>query len=319
MKLKGRGWLILLVVLALAFVMLQQMLTSSATLSWKTFRWWPLLAALATTILQESSNPWLAKFSLRSIGQDGAYWRLFGIVTATATSNAAIPLPAGIPLRVWLQRRWLGIPYAASSVAAFIETVIGYGLLVLLAGVAALLWAPRILHAVREHASVGMLCAIVVAGLVAGIGLGYVYRRFKPKILAALKLRETFAIRRKPLCAAVIVASAGILLAYLRLIWLGHSLSVTTFDYGIVFAGLVISRLAGVASMMPMGLGARDLSLGYFLVLAGIPPDAAAAWTALDRIVMTLPYVAIGLISIPVLHRLESSTPLTVEKPPDGR
>ena len=315
MKLKGRGWLILLVVLVLACVMLQQVLTSSTTLSWKTFRWWPLIAALAATVLQESSNPWLAKYSLRSIGQDGAYWRLFGIVTATATSNAAIPLPAGIPLRIWLQRRWLGIPYAASSLAAFIETVIGYGLLLLMSGISAFLWAPEILHATGGHASVGMLGAIAAVVLVMGIGLRYLYRKFAPRVVSMLQMRETFAVRWQPLCAAAIVAGIGIFLAYLRLVLLGHSLSVTASDYGIVFAGLVISRLAGVASMMPMGLGARDLSLGYFLVLAGISPDAAVAWAALDRIVMTLPYVGIGLVSIPVLHRLEASIPTAAEEP----
>jgi hypothetical protein len=49
-----------------------------------------------------------------------------------------------------------------------------------------------------------------------------------------------------------------------------------------------------------------------------VPADSAAAWAALDRIIMTLPYVGIGLVSIPVLHRLESSAPSTAEKPTNG-
>ena len=59
--------------------------------------------------------------------------------------------------------------------------------------------------------------------------------------------------------------------------------------------------------MIPMGLGARDVSLGYFLVLAGATASSASAWAILDRIVMTLPYLVIGLASVSMLRRFKQT------------
>lgn len=308
MKSAWRGWAAMSLLLIASTVILQRLIASSSQLSWVTFHWLPLLLALAATVAQEFLNPWLAKFSLRAIGQDGGYWRLLGIVTTTSASNAAIPLPAGIPLRVWLQKRWLGIPYQDSTLAAVLESLIGYGVLGLTAALSMAVWTPDLLHkAAHLHAWV-LLCGVLALFVVMAPCLRLLISRYAPTTIAAMRLRRASEFGWKSLSVVAAITAIGIALAYVRLALLGWALSVSALDWGLIFTGLVVSRLAGVASMIPMGLGARDVSLGYFLVLAGATASSASAWAILDRIVMTLPYLVIGLASVSMLRRFKQTS-----------
>jgi len=303
MKSAWRGWAAMILLLIASTIILQRLIASSSQLSWATFHWLPLLLALAATIAQELLNPWLAKFSLRAIGRDGGYWRLLGIVTTTSASNAAIPLPAGIPLRVWLQKRWLGIPYQDSTLAAVLESLIGYGILGLTAVLSMVVWAPDLLQKAAHLHAWALLCSVSALLVVMVLCIRLLINRYAPTIIAAMRLRRASELSWKSLFMVVAITSIGIVLAYVRIAMLGWALSVSALDWGLIFTGLVVSRLAGVASMIPMGLGARDVSLGYFLILAGATTSSATAWAILDRIVMTIPYLVIGLVSISMLRR----------------
>ncbi len=274
-------------------------------MSWHTLEWTPLLMALLFAIAQELTNPWIAKFSLRAVGRDESYLRLLAIVTTSATSNAMIPLPAGIPLRIWLQQHWLSVPYATSVSAALIESIVSYGILAVTAITSLLLWAPDIFEATRSQAPWPLIAAVAVTIIVVA-ALGARTLKHRGSIL----IKELARSSRPSLKWAglvALIAALGILLAYWRLQCIGNALPTSHIDWGLAFVGLVVSRLAGVVSMIPMGLGARDLSLGYFLVLAGVHPEIAATWATLDRIAMTVPYVACGLASLPIVHRLRKS------------
>ena len=66
-------------------------------------------------------------------------------------------------------------------------------------------------------------------------------------------------------------------------------------------AALCISRMATVISLMPMGIGVREASLGASLVGLGVPLPVALFVVVTDRVVITLPYLAISLASAPLL------------------
>lgn len=307
MKSAWRSWAASILLLIVSTVILQRLIASSSQLSWATFHWLPLLLALAAAVAQEFLNPWLAKFSLRAIGQNGSYWHLLGIVTTTSASNAAIPLPAGIPLRVWLQKRWLNIPYQDSTLAAVLESLIGYGMLGLTAVLSVTVWAPDLLQKTAHLHAWILLCSVLALLVVMVLCVRLVINRYAPTIIAAMRFRRASEISWKSLSVVVVITAIGIALAYVRIALLGWALSVSALDWGLIFTGLVVSRLAGVASMIPMGLGARDVSLGYFLILAGTTASSATAWAILDRIVMTLPYLVIGLASVSMLHRFNQT------------
>lgn len=308
MKSAWRGWAAMLLLLIAAVVILQRVITPGSQLSWTTFHWLPLLVAFAATVVQELLNPWLAKFSLRAIGRDGGYWRLLGIVTTTSASNAVIPLPAGIPLRVWLQKRWLGISYPDSTLAAVLESCIGYGVLGLAAILSMVAWAPNLLNRTASLQSWILFCGTLAMLATAALCIRLLINRYAPTVIALCRLKRVSRLGWNSLLAVVVITILGVALAYARVTLLGWALSVSAFDWGLVFTGLVVSRLAGVASMIPMGLGARDVSLGYFLVLAGTSASSATAWVILDRIVMTIPYLMIGLLSMPMLRKAQQTT-----------
>lgn len=307
MKSAWRGWAVMILLLIAAAVLLQRVIASGSQLSWATFHWSPLLLALAATVVQELLNPWLAKFSLRAIGQDGGYWRLLGIVTTTSASNAVIPLPAGIPLRVWLQKRWLGIPYPDSTLAAVLESFIGYGVLGLAAILSMVAWAPDLLRRTASLHSWILFCGTFVMLAVAALCIRLLINRYAPTVVALFRLKRASRLSWQSLLAIAAITILGMTLAYVRVALLGWALSLSALNWGLVFTGLVVSRLAGVASMIPMGLGARDVSLGYFLVLAGTSASSATAWVILDRLVMTIPYLMIGLLSMPMLRKAQQT------------
>lgn len=308
MKSAWRGWAAMVLLFIAAAVILQRVVASGSQLSWTTFHWLPLVVALAATVVQELLNPWLAKFSLRAIGQDGDYWRLLGIVTTTSASNAVIPLPAGIPLRVWLQKRWLGISYPDSTLAAILESFIGYGVLGLAAILSMIAWAPNLLRRTASFHSWILFCGTLAMLAVVAQCARLLINRYAPTVIVLFRLQRASRLSWKSLSAIAAITILGVTLAYVRVALLGWALSVSALDWGLVFTGLVVSRLAGVASMIPMGLGARDVSLGYFLILAGTSASSATAWVILDRLVMTIPYLMIGLLSMLILRKIQQTT-----------
>ena len=62
-----------------------------------------------------------------------------------------------------------------------------------------------------------------------------------------------------------------------------------------------LSYLAGVVSLMPMGLGARDLSLVVLLGKVGVPADVATYTVILQRVIATGLSFLLGLISWQIL------------------
>lgn len=305
MRSSKHRWILFTAMLLLAGLVFTGLMKSSSQLSWQSVRWVVVVVALLAAIAQEFTNPWLAELTLRSVGEKCSYWHLLGIVTATAASNSAIPLPAGVPLRVWLQQRWLGVSYRKSVLATLIESLVTYGVLALAALFSLLCFAPTILANMGRQTPWLALCCFLAIAAVCIFVAHRLARRFVPTLKQVRVLDYLASIRWLPLGGAILITTLGIGLAYLRVRWLGTALSISTTQGGLIFTGLVISRLVGVLSMIPMGIGTRDISLGYFLVLAGASPDEATAWAALDRIVMTIPYAAIGMISIPWLQRAE--------------
>lgn len=62
-----------------------------------------------------------------------------------------------------------------------------------------------------------------------------------------------------------------------------------------------LSYLAGLISLMPMGLGARELSLAVLLGEAGVPADVATYTAVIQRVLATGLSFLLGLLSMQVL------------------
>ena len=68
--------------------------------------------------------------------------------------------------------------------------------------------------------------------------------------------------------------------------------------------------IIGAVSMIPMGLGTRDLSMVFYLSSFGVPSDVAIVITAIQRVITTglgylLGLVASGIIGINYIKSLK--------------
>ena len=267
---------------------------SAVQIKWHLLNPWLIAAALVASTIQECAGTASAQAALSAFGQRAAFVRLLIITTVATAANSIVPAPAGIPARIWLQKTWLGIPVSFSTAAIALEMLCGYGLLALFALAGSLLFGANMLAT-----GVRYLPIVLVIG---AIGL-----------LTAWLLREQLKSRVKQLAAArpiplatltvVFLNVLVIALATLRLWLILRAVGSDAASIAEITAALCIARVAGVASMIPMGLGSRDVTLAGLLVLAGIPLPIAVLAAAVDRVLSTAPYLGVAAAGWPLLRR----------------
>ncbi len=267
---------------------------SAVQIKWHLLNPWLIAAALDASPIQECAGTASAQAALSAFGQRAAFVRLLIITTVATAANSIVPAPAGIPARIWLQKTWLGIPVSFSTAAIALEMLCGYGLLALFALAGSLLFGANMLATGVRY------LPIVLA--IGAIGL-----------LTAWLLREQLKSRVKQLAAArpiplatltvVFLNVLVIALATLRLWLILRAVGSDAASIAEITAALCIARVAGVASMIPMGLGSRDVTLAGLLVLAGIPLPIAVLAAAVDRVLSTAPYLGVAAAGWPLLRR----------------
>ena len=105
-----------------------------------------------------------------------------------------------------------------------------------------------------------------------------------------------------PLAGMVLIIIISYALFLFRFSIVLYSLGVS-ISPGPLFAAMIFAYLMGVISFVPMGLGVRDVSLASLLVMLGVPLEHAAAASAIDRVLITLPFLIGGVIATNVLGK----------------
>lgn len=282
------------ITIVVASWILKSTFASAARIQWNMLDPWLLVAALLVSSLQECAGTTSAQAALAAFAQRASFFRLLIITTVATTTNSAVPVPAGIPLRIWLQKRWLGIPVSSSTAAVALEMLCGYGTLGLFALAGTFLFGPSIVALGFRYG-----IAVAVIFLLVVVTTWLLRNRIRARIgqLAGLRPALVPAI-------ATIALNLGIIgLATLRLWLILRALEHQATPVVEITAALCISRLVGVASMIPMGLGSRDVTLTGLLVLASVPLPIAIIAAAVDRVLATIPYLAVALAGWPLLRR----------------
>lgn len=254
---------------------------------------WFVVSAATVFLVQEALNPVVARLALDAIGATTRYLPQLLITLLSISANSTVPVPAGIPIRAYLQKRMLGITYWDSTAGMLLETIIGYGVTVLAAFLAVLLWLPEmpVSRALKTHTP-WLLIILPAMGLL----LYLIWRRYalRFKRLGPILRHYQGGLSLWPLAAMLAVMLCSLGLALLRVYLVLRALGVHP-PLGPLFAAILVSRLAGVISFVPMGLGTRDASLAALLTWAGVPLPLAVAAASIDRILITLPYLLGGL------------------------
>lgn len=310
------GLIIVTLIVAVIVVIISYRKISSISLDQVfTLSPWAFAVALAASLLQEMLNPVFAYFALRSVGQPTSYLPQFMIMMFSTSANSTVPVPAGMPIRAFLQKKFINIPYTKSTSGLLLETIVGYSTVIIVAIITSYLWLRKSVYQelsvwiqhfrIKALALGPILLVVILIGLLVVI----LIRKTKLMTLAAIGLKELFRAKPWPIMGMFSTTVLSFCLTLLRFNMILYALGINV-PYGPLLAILLISRLAGVISFVPMGLGIRDASLAALLVIISVPSTHAVVAAAIDRVIMTTPYLVGGVIATHILgKKLLQSTP----------
>ncbi|MCJ7509562.1 MAG: flippase-like domain-containing protein [Dehalococcoidia bacterium] len=232
---------------------------------------------------------------------------LYLVVTASLAANYSTPLKAGIPLRVYLYKRFMGIGPATGSALVGLEILLGTLVPAVISILVLVLLLPE-----GEMA----LPVLVAAGAAMAVGaIAFVRSRSYDRVAARLPLPGiarrllapgggfVTAVRGVPLSS--LATAAGVYAAMFVFVGVRSFYAFELFGGSMNVLELVgISAAAftlGTVSFLPMGLGVRDATLVALFVQAGADRDVAIAVAALDRLLSTAVPFFLGILSAQIL------------------
>lgn len=217
--------------------------------------------------------------------------KLFQVLFASYSFNYAGPLKLGIPMRVFLFKRVLGIPYAAGLATVMATT--GLDVLVMIIIVFAL--AAWIYISPFAGLILGPAAVLALLSLRALFDKLPYTRPKRPKWLANF-LSDVSNLSPFTIFLAVVISTIRFFLislsCWLVLAGLGRATSFAELTF-VYFS----SHLAGLLSFIPMGIGIKDASLIELLGRMGISPAVGIGFVAIDRFIWCLIPLLIGIVA----------------------
>jgi uncharacterized membrane protein YbhN (UPF0104 family) len=217
--------------------------------------------------------------------------KLSQVLFASHSFNYAGPLKLGIPVRLFLFKQILGIPYTA-GIASLMATT-GLDVLVMVA----------LTISFSAWIFIGPLVGLGLgaAALICLVGSAALYQKLHPAPTERPSWLGRFFSELGKIppwitLYCVLIATAKSLLngfaGWIVLTGLGVTTSLVEFVF-IYFA----SHLAGLLSLIPMGIGVKDMSIIELLSRTGAPASASITFVAVDRLVWSLTPLLIGLLA----------------------
>ena len=265
------------------------------------------LAIAAVTLLHFANEPLRWWIFLNGRAPRATLTRTYHALTVTALASYVFPARLGLPVRLLMAKRVLGLDYPRASALLLVDSALSYGLwsLVALLGVAVLLPSFRLATPLAVALAIAALLLVVL--LVARRRWGVSGRH---PLGVVLKTGLEF-LSLKTGSANIVVFLIDILAYSVRheLILLALGVRASLFDLTLVVA---MSVVAGFVSFMPLGLGTYDASLVFLLAMIGVPREAALAVPLINRIATMLIGGTLGALSaahLGIRSRAELATP----------
>jgi len=218
---------------------------------------------------------------------------VFAVLSATALLSYSLPFKLGLPTRIYLIREYLGL---ASQRIIFFLTVDGVISIATWAVFGAASFVYLLPRMVLPSAFV-----YVVAGMIVLLLLLFFARRLVRKLLQPLRSREfSISSRAFAFCTSVLVLDVvGYGLRHVAIfLFLGIPVG---YIEGFLIG--VLSVFAGIASTLPLGLGAYDGALVFLLAAQGISLELAGMAPIINRTLNVLSSVVFGALGSALLVR----------------
>ncbi|MBL4583842.1 MAG: flippase-like domain-containing protein [Pseudomonadales bacterium] len=240
------------------------------------------------------------------------------IIAITLLSNTAgisMPGPAKTPARVYLQNKLVNIPYNVSILGLTIETIFAYAVLLPTTILTTLIWLPK--HIETDWSKISVHWWLIALACILTIILIVLILVKKMNIKTKIHALGTFFRSNsayptvwKNILYTLVFTIVIYALGVLRLASVSEALG-GDLSFGLYTSIFMLSRIAGIASMMPMGLGARDASLVGLFVFVDIPLDLSIAIAAIERLLLIAPHFLTGPIAIKYLKNYKPSKKVT--------
>jgi uncharacterized membrane protein YbhN (UPF0104 family) len=247
-------------------------------------RW--LLLALAATLAHYFSEVgrWWCYLRTDAAAGRALLRRLFTVFSITAFVTYLLPLKLGVPVRLYLLGAQIGLPLRAASTLLFVDGLLSYGLWV----VATLLLFLALPTAPMPGQP--YYYGVVVVGAVA---LVFAAVRHRITVIRQWQVQlDTVKPSALAAAAAVQIADiAGYVLRHAAILWaLGWDLSPGQIAFATA-AGIT----AGLLSMLPMGIGAYDVTIVFLLSAFSVPTGVAVLVPLTNRAVNIVVSMVLGV------------------------
>ena len=245
---------------------------------------------------------------LRRLGRPVLPRLLISSTVLGYVAGAVTPAASGELLRADALRR-AGVPMAEGVALVVYERAVSVALLALSTGVlAALISLPLLWGLVVSGAALAAVAALPLLPPAARIeGAGLARRAVRYALGMAEQLRFLVADR------SLMVAWSLLTVALFALAAAQFTLLVASVNGGLdpseAWVAFGASQLAGVASLLPLGLGVADGSLAAVLQRLGTTLEQGSVVAVLVRATVTLPLVLAALASYVYLARAGGGTP----------
>ena len=278
-------------------------------------RWSPLIGMIAIAIVSYCMRfaRWHRLLGIAA-GMTGGYWRSF-VAFASGGMLIFTPGRVGEAAKSVYARELSGIPISASLPVILAERINDVAVMALLAVIGLLAFGAT-----------GELAALVIglaALLAAAAGL-YVLFRLTVKSVAGrgpFGVYEFIRTSRSSMVSmlgrralsenfifGMLAWALEVVVFYLAMVAVGESWSGDSFL--IALAIYPLASLAGALSMLPAGIGVTEGGLaGLAVAVGGMDGDVALAAALLARVAILGAVVAVGLMTLPVLSRLNDRAP----------
>lgn len=242
---------------------------------------------------------------IKGMGYNVSVKNVYLVMTGGGAVNFIGDPKLGIPTRVFLFRALLEIPVSIATASVVLETALWLFIMAVIVAIP----VPGVWGSGAWISSLLALAFVMLA--LAGIRvlpkIGSITTRkiFKNQLERVQKFMADFrqgmrTIKKTDLIKAVGVFTSGWLVnalsLYIILKEFGWTLNLFELMYISVF-----SYLVGTFSLLPMGLGPRDVSLVLLLTQLGPSKDVATAAALIQRTVRTVVPIILSLISINIL------------------
>jgi uncharacterized membrane protein YbhN (UPF0104 family) len=293
-KFVSRYWLIVFFVLIGICILIFQVSFQEIGITLSALKLWQITILLLIFCLIAGVQVASRKYLLSTLHAACGFRNLIYIHFSTLAAHYSTPAKIGFPLAVYLLNKFENVPYSKGAAMILIELVISTGL----CGIIALLYLPTLLKLPIQQSISGVLILLLSVMLVLfcihvalkNISAENSVKSFFLNISSALKSIRVGQILIYMLFSLALRFLDGISLYFLSIFCAG------TLTIWQAIVATSSAFFIGAVSMIPMGLGTRDVSLLLYLQHYNISDSTAIVIITLQRILSTGLSFLLGLV-----------------------